>query len=334
MKLLPILFVLPFLVTHLADAAAAQNPEKSQVVSLSDIRLESYQPQYLAAKDLYPAADRTVGRSLYIAERGGEFGEAASNLTLLADRILVYDEPKYVEVILAALGKLDQPSAANLAPEALVSTEYAPRYITLESVNSALRSFDNRYSGVQGAVTRPQNVSFVEERNLVILRDAQARIDEMLAILRSIDVPEPQAMLTCYVVSAGAAGGLPQELEANMKKLLPELEFGAAGFGMLRSSVAPGRTLALRIEGEEHSFDLGFSPVAYDPATGSLTIKNCRLERDEYQSVFNGTETQRQFSGRRQVFNTNAVLRGGEYTVLGSTGPEPLFLVLRLTPLQ
>lgn len=59
--------------------------------------------------------------------------------------------------------------------------------------------------------------------------------------------------------------------------------------------------------------------MAFDEATGSLTVANCSLVEE--------TAT-----GPRTLFETSTLLRGGEYTVLAGTGATTRLPVVRVSP--
>ena len=63
-----------------------------------------------------------------------------------------------------------------------------------------------------------------------------------------------------------------------------------------------------------------FRPIAYDAQTGSLSVSRCGLFQPDTPSL-----------DERTYFQTSAIFRGGEYTVLGAVGTEPVFLVVRVT---
>jgi hypothetical protein len=260
----------------------------------------------------------------------------------MADRVLVYDDARYVDVVLDTLKKIDKPNESET--EGPIVREYAPRYIGLEAAASALASFDNRAGGNQ-MLHEPRNITRFHDRNVLVLRDSEKRVAEMAALLASLDHPEPQVILTCYFVRGGATGdetGLPKDLVGNLEKLVPGLRFSSVGFGLLRTSVVSERRIELRVEAAGGAFELSLQPVAFDPETANLTVQHCRLARDVPGAPTNADasvssqplpDAQSQ-QGRRQVFSTNALLRGGEYTVLGASGAEPLFLVLHLAPIR
>jgi len=311
--------------TALLLALAPQNPGQAgtPVVSIEKIELRSYEPRNLDAEELFDIAVRTVGRSMYVSERGGMDAAPVSNLSLLADRIVMYDEPQYLARMQGALEALDRPSAGGGAEE-LVVREYVPRYITLQAAHSALSSFERVYVQ-RGSNRHVSSISRVDERNQLVIRDSEENLRQMGELLARLDVPEPQARLAFYLVQADPAGdgaGLPPDLVKNLGKIVPQFRFRALGFALLQASIAPGRSISLYIDGgPEAGFDLHFRALAYDGATTSLSVGDCTLEREDLQR---GTS--------RQLFSTHAVFRGGEYAVLGATGAAPVFLVVHLTP--
>jgi len=327
--------------TLLCAPAAAQHPDQTRKpVSIESLRLEVFTPENMPANAIFGVAQRTVGRSLYLEERGGLQSAPADNLSLLSDRILVYDEPQYVETVLATLKKLDAPYPEVVRGDRLVAREYSPRYITQDAAFEALSSYDNRgqHSVQVGSVAR--NISVLHARGTLVLRDAPERVEEMVGLLTSLDQPAPQAMLTCYVVR-GVSGqadpkGLPEDLVKNLRALVPGLEFTSVGFGMVRTSVAEGNGIQLRVESADEAFDLSLVAAAYDPKTSTLTADRLRLDASGSQvpDTLMSKEELAKRARPRQLFSTNAVLRGGEFTVLGASGSDPLFLVVHLAPVR
>ncbi|MEM7311087.1 MAG: hypothetical protein AAF682_30735 [Planctomycetota bacterium] len=325
----------------LAGGMSAQVDEVSAstpILSVESIELKSYTPRHVNARELYQLASETVAREFYLKERGGLNGAPVLNLNTLGDRLIVYDEPKVVARILASLQTMDQQSAVSpVAPRVQYSVrEYAPRFISLDAAVQALEPLTRRDETISpgGERNGTRNVTAVRERNLLVLRDTEENLATMTDLLVRIDQPEPQALLTCYLVRGKAGGdssGLPKDLVDNMAKLVPQFALENAGFSMLQTSIAIGRTLSLRIDGKgTDKFELSFVPVAYDAATASLTVQRCSLQREYLQEQGGGLIQ----GAKRQVFSTSTVFRGGEYTVLGAAGSDPVFLVVRLAPLN
>jgi hypothetical protein len=319
----------------LAVLPQEQGGNEVPVISIERIELRSYEPRNVDAEQLFRIAERTIGRSFYVSERGGSEADAVDNLSLLADRIVMYDEPAYLTRIQGALELLDRPATVSGA-ENLVVREYTPRYVSLDAAASALKPFERIFPVRDGGARTVSNLNYVQERNQLVIRDTEEQIKRMQELLQRIDVPEPQALLSCYVVQADPAGtgaGLPADLLQNLGKIVPQFKFRPLGFALLQASIAPGRNLSLTIDVDPQlSYDLRFRVVAYDRGSASLSVGDCSVQRDEYRSVTREGVTELQRAGSRQLFSTQAVFRGGEYTVLGATGAEPVFLVVRLTP--
>jgi hypothetical protein len=162
----------------------------------------------------------------------------------------------------------------------------------------------------------------LEERGLIVLQGAHADVEGALELLKRIDVPDRQVLLTCQLIEVGGAQQGPplaKELTDNLQKLLPQTQFTQTGMAMLKTSTggAGSTEISILIEGNGGaSYRLSFTPVSFDETSASLTISNCRL-------VVNGGI---------ELFHTNTVLRGSEYTVLAAMGATPRLLVVRIVP--
>jgi len=183
------------------------------------------------------------------------------------------------------------------------------------------------------------NIAMVEDRSLVVVRETGGTLVEIQSLLDRIDVPEPQVMLTFYAIQGTTeepdGGPLPEELTKNLERLLPQYRFEALGLAMIQTSAAAGREVSLRIDaGGTDGFEVQFRPVAFDEKTSSLTIERCSVARDVYQTANVGGVMQTQGVRSERLFTTNTILRGGEYTVLGATGADPVFVVIRLMPVS
>ena len=132
---------------------------------------------------------------------------------------------------------------------------------------------------------------------------------------------------------SGTGMGLPSELETHLKKLVPQFEFTSVGFSLIRTSVDGGELkLSVATDGKVQ-YQLSFYPVAFDPRTGSMTVRQCSLVKHFTHTTSKQAGAFSLEKTSEEVFSTSAILRGGEYTVLGATGREPIFLVLQLTTL-
>lgn len=304
-------------------------------VSLAEIVLQDYTVQHQDAGQLQNLLEDLVGRNFLVKERGGQ---SVENIQRLGQSLILYDTKEQVARLLETLKRLDVPPQSAPAGLQLRTLEYVPRFISLDTSFDALRSFIQSFDPRRTGSSVP-NVSTVKERGMLVLRDTETQVAEMLALLKRIDQPEKQVLITVYVIGpVDAAGGtpLPPELAQNLAKLLPQFRFGMNGIAMLQTSVGGERELSLSLDGgRSGSFQLAFRPVAFDAETSSLTVERCVLRQDVFQDISSGGDTpaRRQFTGVKDVFSTNTVFRGGEYTVLGATGAEPVLVVVRVAPL-
>jgi hypothetical protein len=298
-----------FLASGRAGAAPrAQEQHGPPLLSLAEIVLDQYAVQNVDADDLYKLARDLAGRTYYVKEHGGFDSEPLSSMRLLGSSIILYDTREEVQRARDLLGRLD---AVRVASSARVSVEFRPRFISLETANKAAESF--------------ARIRILRERGLIVLHDAAEDVDKALALLKRIDVPEKQVLLTCQLIEVGGAQpgpALPRELAENLQKLLPQSQFTQVGMAMLKTSVGGANQISLSLESPQQSYRLAFTPVAYDESSASLTVTGCRL-----------METEAPAPGReRELFRTDTILHGGEYTVLGATGATPRLLVLRVRP--
>jgi len=273
------------------------------IVKLSDIVLDQYQVLNVDSEELFQLARTMISRDYYIAGGGND---VYPNMRLLGTKIVLYDTAEQVKRMKEMLARLDAPYQ-DRSPSSK-SVEYRPRFLSLKTAESA----------VEDRV----DVKHIPERGLLVLNGEPESVEAALALLKRVDVPEKQVLLTCQLVEVGGTPQgppLPRELVDNLQKLLPGSQFTQTGMAMLKSSVGGQSVISLRIESQNQDYRLTFTPVAFDETTGSLTISECRLR----QAIA---------SDERELFCTNTVLHGGEYTVLAATGATPRLLVLRVTP--
>jgi hypothetical protein len=316
---LPILVML----AGLARAGLVQEADsldKLPVLSLADIVLEQYVVQFVDPEELLDNATELVGRSYYVAERGGTKGDMVENLRQLGRNLIVYDTPDQVGRVLALFRTLDvRPPETGQTK----TFEYAPRFVSLKTVLDALKPLN--HPGF--------SMSDVDERGLIVVRARSERIQEIQELLARVDVPERQVLVTCYLVgSVEAVEGppLPAELVGNLSKILPEHRFARLGMALLQTGVGSERPFSLEIQTDEGTYQLTFKPVAFDPKTGSLTVERCQLREAIGESHAAGEAPVLVY---REIFLTNTTFRGGEYTVLAATGVDPfLLLAVRVTP--
>ena len=275
------------------------------VVSLSELVLDRYRVMHVSAQELFKLAHNQIGREYFVKENGPG-SKPVSSMQMLGGAIVLYDAKEQVQRAREFLAKLDVPREQQQTTTKVV--EYRPRFVSLNTV--------------QQAVDDLVELNVVEERGLIVMADGQAEIDRALELLARIDVAEKQVLLTCLLVDVGASAhgvALPRELSENLQKLLPDVQFAQVGMAMLKTSVSSRDQIALEIESPGLRDRLSLLPVAFDQATGTLTVSECRL--------IEGTD-----EDSRELFRTDTLLRGGEYTVLAATGDSPRLLVVRVTP--
>jgi hypothetical protein len=326
----------------LAPLAHAQDAGGLPVVHQGALVLRQYVPKNVPTADLFQVGQRLWARSFIVDDLGGSAKEPVFNMWVLGSVIVIYDTSDQAQRVLSGLAELDQPAPGMPAADAkLLTFEYTPRFVPGEFLIRALDSFERNImvNDGRGGVRPVENMSFVGQTGVIVVRETEANVAEIRGLLERIDRPEAQVVLTCWVVQAlhqegGEAGaGLPKDLVTNLQRLLPGHSFRKSGLALLQSSCAPGRDVSMRIQGQgELGFDMRFKPVAYDASSGSLTVTDCRVDRDVYQDTFGQFGSVRTFAGSKNLFNTNTIFRGGEYTVLGASGEVPTLLVIRIAP--
>lgn len=310
--------------------ASARAVEK--LLDGDQIVIRRYVPRSMELRQTAEVLRDLRGRSFHMTEKGGLSAPPVDNISWMGDSLLLMDTEDRVLAMLALCEQLDgmqqeeEPVKTPRAePRAL---EYQPRFVSLDAVRDALRSFTRTVDGLY------PNQSFVEQRNVVILRDREPQLDEMLRLLARIDVPQEQVRITTWVAVVQPKGepsqGLPAELINELEPLLPGFTFRADGFSVVRSTVGMGRNIELQIDGHSRNYGLALRPSAFDPETGRLTVDTCEFRKEvvESRSVSNGG-VQQQMSFKT-LFRTAVALDAGDYTVLGASGNDPIFLVVRI----
>ena len=302
------------------SVAIAQDEDPGNTVSAEDLRLGHYTPLNVDARDLYKLSLNMVGRHFYVKERGRS--NPVSNLALLGDEIILYDTEAYTRRLLSALASLDVAAPEEQAAAVYQTTTYSPRHIAIEDAYVALEPFMGHLENGR------MNVTMVRQRRTLVLRDTAAQLEAMKETLASIDSPEPQVLLTCYLLRGMKDGadssGVPVDLAANLTRLLPAFQFESIGFAMLQSAVVPDRTVALSMSASDNvSFRLSFVPVAYDTESGSVRVSECQVEVTTSPAGNARAYTE-------SILSTETVFRGGQYTVLGATGADPVFVVVHV----
>ncbi len=289
--------------------------------STSELRTEFFRPVNVNLNEIKNLAEEFHGRQIWVTERGGRAAPPVENIQRLGDSLLIYDVDERVREILAWLVDTDSRYAAHDeqdAPTSLAVIEWSPRHVSLQSAWTALEPFRRMVMtlGAEGVRSQVPNLSLINDRGLLVIRDEVSQLDAMKQLLERIDVPEPQLFLTCLVIvgdrSASASSpGLPADLVSDLAKLVPYEHFRIESLGMVRTS-AFSKSIELRTDNKD---SLELRPDAWDEQTSTLSAQ-CRFNA---HTGFN--------------FETRTALSTGEYTVLGASGTQPLFAVLRIESL-
>jgi hypothetical protein len=293
-----------------AEAGQGQD-EKLNLLSMSEVVLDQYAVMNVDPDELFDLARELTGRRIYMREHGGLRSAGVETMRLLGATVVLYDTREHVNVARELLEKLDVRTTHEY-DSGNESREYRPRFVSLKTARDAV----NR---------RVQRVSTLDERGILALQGTSEQLEEAEATLKRIDVPDRQVLVTCYLLEVSDehhGPPLPEELVLNLRKLLPESHFSQVAMAMLKTSVTRPEPTSLQIQSPDELYELSFIPTAFDESTGSLTVSRCTLLQDMFASG----------QASRQLFTTNTVLRGGEYTVLAATGSTPKLLVVRITP--
>lgn len=305
--LLALLAFVPWLHSSTVPASISPAAQDGRPVILkrSDLVLDHYYPQNVRAGILHDLASELAARWYFVSDSGSN--DSIQSLRVVGNALLLYDTREEVDRLKKFLVSVDVAEPSSRVTEEVeprATTEYTPRFLSMDTVQSL----------VQDYVT----VNILEERGIAILDGTARDLAAAQAALKKFDVAPRQVFLTCQLIEVdGEASGtpLPKELSDNLQKLLPGAKLAQVGMAMVRTSVGSRKRVSLRIATEENSFGLGFSPVAFDSETRSMTIENCVLMPHSGGALF----------------DTSVLLRADEYTVLAATGAKPMLLVVRLS---
>jgi hypothetical protein len=253
--------------------------------------------------------------------------------------LLIRDSSESAREIIVTARKLEdlldpQEPVSDPAPRSpIVQFEYRPRSLSTEVALRALAPYQRTIqlpptADSFGAWRKADSIHALPERNLIVIRELADQLSEIRAYLARIDVPAPQVNLTCWIVRGKPTGesskALPQELVANLAKLVPSPAFELSASSMVRGSTIEPLTMESTVTDRSGSYKLRLLPSAYDEQTSELSFSSIAFEYSVVGTVSNPPST--------SSFQGAATLRPGEYTVLGSVGEAPLMVVLRIQP--
>jgi hypothetical protein len=333
LALLPTLGLGPIAAPNMSSAAPMQDADWVKPEPTPEIFY--YNCKHRDAFDILDIADELFGRSVLKTDNRGR-PETTHNIHVLDEsRIIVFDVADHAKRVLTLLDELDveTPESARDAiepDEELVSVEYRPRYLGISDLIDALIPFQRSLD--PGA----ENISVLHDSGRLILRDYPEQLEEMRSLLKTIDVPDQQVELTCYILRGATeetpkSSLAPADLTENLARLVPYTGFELASMGVLRMTTAANSpSVSLHMPGTDEEYDLSLRIGAYDHPTdpgatngssntGVLTLNQCSVMQEGDM-------------GRIELFSTTTSIAAGEYAVMGASGAEPIFVVLRFMP--
>ncbi len=249
------------------------------------------------------------------------------------DSLMVIDTRGKIDKTLMLLRSLDE-NFSESAPEDGAESEPTQLFqytVTHVSVDSVRKAFTSLYAEVQSGgdfiFSGPQ-LSYVNERNLVLMRGTADQIAETKTILERLDVPKPRVLLSFYLIEGASAEEndtrVPIELAKDLSALVPY-----EGFKLLTSAILPGDAtsriqLDAQLEMGRGEMELELVPAAYDHASETLALDGVSV----------GLTLTAQGKRARNSFRTSTSLKAGAYTVLGAIGADPIFVVIKMTTLR
>ena len=295
---------------------------------LRELSLIQYRPQHVQAGMLMTVVQRMLGRHMQVVERG-RVVSPLPNLSELAGTILIYDTQEYSARVLEMLKALDQApqepeEVEDMSQYSEIMVEYTARNVPVNYLNSALGSFGDIY-----------DFSVVGNR-MITARIPEYAKATFLEFMERVDQPDPCVLLTCYLLTgsdSAVKGNGPQppaEVVQSLKSILPGLEFRSIGFSMVQSTISEGRQIHLGVSGsDDMRYELKFSPLAFDVQSGDMNVLNCELRRHKESG-----EGGRGQNAPQLMLITDTVFRGNQFTVLGASGQDPVFVVIhsRMVP--
>ena len=294
--------------------------ESAGAYTLEEMSLQSYMPRYMQASELYQLADDLYGDQHLVGDAYQD------NLRLLQRSILVYDRAQAAQELLEKLADLDRSQAPE--PDAQLEVhEYQPRHLSSDGLMQGLQPFRAAVNDYQnGQYSQTTNLTLMQERGTILVRDYAERASQILAALARLDRPAPQVMVTCQVlrgIDHAAERPASAELQRQLSQLLPHEAYEVEATGMLRGSAVSGNGMELEMESFSAAatqFQLKMLVGSFDEESGALGLETCQFSMQ-------GPQT-----GRRNLFATSTTVYRGEQAVLGVAGAEPLFLVVQIHP--
>lgn len=295
--------------------------------------VEYYQPKKADVHILSDTMSR-ICRSGTISHKAsavnGGFITLQPEFLVYGETLLVTDTRTEMANTLALLGELDANyREAKPGPGGATEIElyaYSVTHVSMRTVQNPLNQlFQGQQVAGRGAPEPRPSISFVEENRQVLVRGTRAQIVAAMEVLKSLDVPQPRVMLSCYLISGAPAeendDRVPADLVRDLSALVPYKGFELLSAASLPSDTNGRISLEVKLESGDGEMTLQMDPVAYDKVSGTLTLGDVRFYLSQGDGKQNNTKQ----------FTTSTSLHQGEYTVLGSVGATPVFMVIKMT---
>jgi hypothetical protein len=354
-----VLAALSALPTAAQDASSVLGAARG-VVPSDKLSIAYFNPTAYDASELAESAAGLFGGEIRVTAEpnAGEAGGEVSlpHFVVLRNTIAVRDLPDAAERIVKMLRQLDETEKEHLDQEAKraaqqaaaetqqqldaqqreielrgeiadTTVEVRPRYVSIETIVSALAPFERQVSFCSNGriAWSTQNVSQVPDAHMLVLCDSKDRIEQMQKLVDQIDRPQPQALVSVTLIRASDKNdpNLPKELVENLRRLIPYDSFEPISTGVLRCSLATGQQCELTMDLEEKGqANFNFIPAAFNPDTRELTLTQCIFNLQLGPDRPNAPAS-------THSFTTNLTFQSGQYIVVGAVGLRSVFVVLR-----
>lgn len=297
--------------------------QEPQIVRAEDLKITTHPVVYLSPEDVYLAVQSLAGREYQLGDR------TISNLSLIYDRILIYDTPAETAKLLEMIEALDREVPGNQA-------DLGPRFDDYQTATHRLRAMPAHaavellqpyHRSVEAWMQSGESTAFmtvtVVDGSTLLLRDLPENLRAMQELLTGLDRPAAQLMLRAWVLraapgaSTGAASPLPAALKSGLDQILPGQTWHLESHGGVRMSANASESLQLSLPSVAGvPYQLSLELAAYDAESGSLSLAQCVLSANS-----------------EVLFQTEAAIQAQEYAVIGISGSEPVLLVLQMVPL-
>lgn len=328
-----------------APASAQEGPERSSnhgLVPEDQLVLRYFTPEEIHELDeLLDVAIKLFGYQVMVAKADGT-SAAPFRFLELDDTLIIRDSAENAEEIVRTLREMEaqlyplEPEEPDEPATPIETFEYRPRYGRIHGLERFHRTLERPAIDELDSGRVVDNID-VQHDGTILIQETPAQLAAIREYLARVDVPVQQATFSFLVIrgldaAEGAeqgTGGVPAELSEHLRRLVPMEGFELLSTGLLRASVRDPLRISTR-SSDDVRFKLSLEPAAFDPETGELTLEKCAFVAQTRAP--NPAGAQAQAPGwDEQSFETALSLRAGEYTVLGSVGPDPLFVVLKLT---